>query len=146
MKHFYRFLILLLVVCLFSFFELSAEKETINTIYNVSGIMFSVGLGLIVSLNYSDIKNKNYLISIRKNIRDIRNIFISYFLIETMLFMFTGKELGFVFLSHIKYDVFFAFFAIYTIIYFTVNFLQIQKLNDDISDKKNEEENKNRSL
>lgn len=143
MKHLIRFFVLVLVLCALSFSSFSVEKETLNTFYNVSGIMFSVGLGLIVSLNYSDIKNKNYLISIRQNISEIRNIFILYFMTITVLFLFVGKGISVnIIFSEISYDVIFSVFSIYTIIYFVVNFLQIQKLNDDISDKKNREEDK----
>ncbi len=143
MKHLIRFFVLVLVLFALSFFSFSVEKETLNTFYNVSGIMFSVGLGLIVSLNYSDVKNKNYLTSIRQNISKIRNIFILYFAIITALFLFVGKDISInlCFLK-ISYDVIFSVFSIYTIIYFIVNFLQIQRLNDDISDKKNQEEEK----
>lgn len=143
MKHLIRFFVLVLVLYALSFSSFSVEKETLNTFYNVSGIMFSVGLGLIVSLNYSDIKNKNYLISIRQNISEIRNIFILYFMAITVLFLFIGKDIDVnIIFSKISYDVIFSVFSIYTIIYFVVNFLQIQKLNDDISDKKNREEGK----
>lgn len=143
MKHLIRFFALVLVLYALSFSSFSVEKETLNTFYNVSGIMFSVGLGLIVSLNYSDIKNKNYLISIRQNISEIRNIFILYFMTITVLFLFVGKGISVnIIFSEISYDVIFSVFSIYTIIYFVVNFLQIQKLNDDISDKKNREEDK----
>lgn len=143
MKHLIRFFVLVLVLYALSFSSFSVEKETLNTFYNVSGIMFSVGLGLIVSLNYSDIKNKNYLISIRQNISEIRNIFILYFMAITVLFLFVGKDISVnIIFSKISYDVIFSVFSIYTIIYFVVNFLQIQKLNDDISDKKNREEGK----
>lgn len=143
MKHLIRFFVLVLVLCALSFSSFSVEKETLSTFYNVSGIMFSVGLGLIVSLNYSDVKNKNYLTSIRQNISKIRNIFILYFMIITVLFLFIGKDISInLCFSKISYDVIFSVFSIYTIIYFIVNFLQIQRLNDDISDKKNQEEEK----
>lgn len=143
MKHLIRFFVLVLVLFALSFSSFSVEKETLSTFYNVSGIMFSVGLGLIVSLNYSDVKNKNYLTSIRKNISKIRNIFILYFMIITIMFLFVGKDISInIYFSEISYNVIFSVFSIYTIIYFIVNFLQIQKLNDDISDKKNQEEAK----
>lgn len=44
------------------------KEGLISTLYNVSGIMFSIGLGLIVSFNLSGIRNREYIKEIRKNI------------------------------------------------------------------------------
>ena len=54
------------------------KEGLISTLYNVSGIMFSIGLGLIVTFNLSGIRNREYIKEIRKNIANIRDIFISY--------------------------------------------------------------------
>ena len=37
------------------------KEGLISTLYNVSGIMFSIGLGLIVSFNLSGIRNREYI-------------------------------------------------------------------------------------
>ncbi len=39
------------------------KEGLISTLYNVSGIMFSIGLGLIVSFNLSGIRNREYNIT-----------------------------------------------------------------------------------
>ncbi|MBR4127827.1 MAG: hypothetical protein IKR09_09670 [Alphaproteobacteria bacterium] len=143
MRHLYRIIVLFLVFIILSFFNFCFEKEVLNTIYNVSGIMFSVGLGLIVGTTFSELKNTNYLKSVRQNLKYIRSVFIYYFLAETFLFLFVGNKFNTTIMHYnIKYDTFFAIFSIYTIIYFTFNFLQIQKLNEDITDKKNKEREK----
>lgn len=63
------------------------KEGLISTLYNVSGIMFSIGLGLIVSFNLSGIRNREYIKEIRKNIANIRDIFISYFIISTLIYI-----------------------------------------------------------
>lgn len=47
------------------------KEGLISTLYNVSGIMFSIGLGLIVSFNLSGIRNREYIKEIRKNIHSV---------------------------------------------------------------------------
>lgn len=64
------------------------KEGLISTLYNVSGIMFSIGLGLIVSFNLSGIRNREYIKEIRKNIANIRDIFISYFIISTLIYIY----------------------------------------------------------
>lgn len=51
------------------------KEGLISTLYNVSGIMFSIGLGLIVSFNLSGIRNREYSLSaqiVRSHIYEYR--------------------------------------------------------------------------
>ena len=86
MKHLIRFFLLILITGGFGYMLDTPLKEgLISTLYNVSGIMFSIGLGLIVTFNLSGIRNREYIKEIRKNIANIRNIFISYFATSTLI-------------------------------------------------------------
>lgn len=77
MKHLTRFFLLILITGGFSYMLDTPLKEgLISTLYNVSGIMFSIGLGLIVSFNLSGIRNREYIKEIRKNIANIRDILL----------------------------------------------------------------------
>lgn len=118
-----------------------------NTIYTVSGIMFSVGLGLIVTFNISGVKNKTYITQLRNNIDRVRNVFLKYFLLSTVCFILDyylrQRELNITPFNiknlHIElnWSMLFCLLMLYCIIYYIINFIAIQKLNNDIFDKTN---------
>ena len=151
MKTVIRLLVLILISVLISSFcaELQPDEFFNGTIFNVSGIMFSLGLGLIVTFNLSSVKNKKYIIDIRKNLNKVRNSFIFYFGITVICYVldkyFRDKCVLHIFIFNIKNSqiglncsVLFSAFMFYSIIYYIINFLNIQKLNDDIFDNTNE--------
>lgn len=118
-----------------------------NTIYTVSGIMFSVGLGLIVTFNISGVKNKTYITQLRNNIDRVRNAFLKYFLLSTVCFILDyylrKKELNITSLNiqnlqiELNWSMLFCLLMLYSIVYYIINFIEIQKLNNDIFDKTN---------
>lgn len=116
-----------------------------NTIYTVSGIIFSVGFGLIVTFNMSGVKNKKYLIQLRGVINQVRNSFLKYFFISTLSFIvdyyLRQKHINITVLKfydsciELNWSVLSGVLMIFSIVYYIVNFLEIQKLNNDILDK-----------
>lgn len=77
--------------------------------------------------------------------RDIRDIFISYFIISTLIYITYSyiEVIDFRYKSfYIKLDgsVFACALLLFSIVYFTINFLSIQKLNDEIFDRITEEQ------
>lgn len=143
---------ILLIISLFilvsSFCSIKLDDFFINTIYTVSGIMFSVGLGLIVTFNIGGIKNKKYIMQIRKSIDNVRNSFLKYFIISTLCFILDyylrKKEFNITALSignlqiELNWSILFCLLMLYSIVYYVANFIEIQKLNNDIFDKTNE--------
>lgn len=120
----------------------------LSTLYTVCGIMFSIGLGLIVTFNMNGVKNKNYINKIRKNLTSVRDSFLIYFVISTTCLVL-GQYLNDV---DVKFEVkgtaitispvmLFFSLIIYSIIFFIINFLEVQKLSQDIFDKINQETN-----
>jgi len=119
-----------------------------NTFYTVSGIMFSIGIGLVVTFNLQGIKNKSYIKDIRKNLNNVRNSYIIYFSLTTICFVIdnylrTEKiDTAIKILDKLSLPfnapLFFFLLILYSIAYFIVNFLELQKLNNDIFDKMNE--------
>lgn len=120
-----------------------------NTIYTVSGIMFSIGIGLVVTFNLQGIKNKTYIQKIRQNLKKVRSTYIVHFCLSTIYFILDkyirdikqsiiSIQLTNTFEIHFNIAVFLGLLMFYSIIYFIINFLSIQKLNDDIFDKVNE--------
>lgn len=124
-----------------------------NTIYTVSSIMFSIGLGLIVTFNLQGVKNKTYIKKIRQNLKNVRNKYILYFSISTICLIIDkyfrdmdntivkesiiSLNLTDTFKLSFNIAIFLSLLTFYSIIYFIVNFLTIQKLNEDIFDKLN---------
>lgn len=119
-----------------------------NTIFTVVGIMFSIGIGLVVTFNLHGIKNKDYIRILRKNLNEVRNTFIKYFTISTSVFILDKytRDKDFTFVHELGEKVtlsfnisfFFLLVMLYSIIYYIVNFLSLQKLNDEIFDELNQ--------
>lgn len=56
----------------------------LNVLYTVSGILFSVGLGLIITLVPNGIRNPIYINEIRQTVNEVRNRFFVEFAIVTL--------------------------------------------------------------
>lgn len=118
--------------------KIIVNNDVMMTLYTVSGIMFSIGLGLVVSFNLSEVKNPNYLRKIRINIKKVRDSFICSFICLTIFFVIIQclDEFNLFFLFF-NSRIFVAMTLLHSIVYYIYNFLSIQKLNDDILDKIN---------
>ncbi|MDY3344327.1 hypothetical protein PG593_04435 [Riemerella anatipestifer] len=119
-----------------------------STLYTIVGIMFSIALGLLVTFNLQGITNKSLIIKLRENIRSVRVSYIKYFSISTFFYIlekllkdndksnwciatFKGIRL------ETNFSVFTMLFMIYSIVYFIINFIAMQNLNDDLYDEIN---------
>ncbi|GAB7141312.1 hypothetical protein RsTz2092_12840 [Deferribacterales bacterium RsTz2092] len=134
------FFVIAVTVLFGSLLNITFSEGFISTIYNVSGIVFSIGLGLIVSFSIDGVKERDHIITIRKNIRNVRSAFIKYFVMATFVYLFYShipnqaiqiKNIT------IKFDSSWlaVIFILFSILYFIRNFIDIQKLKDDIFDK-----------
>lgn len=147
MKQFNRIFLILILIVLSSFIRYSPKEYLMSTVYSVSGIMFSVGIGLIVTFNMNGIKNKKFISDVRLNISAVRSSFIIYFSLSTFAYILNSILVDNKIQNHTveifnrKFDVYFSLpiciVMIYSIIFFIVNFYQIQKLNEDIYDEIN---------
>lgn len=127
------------------------NREVLSTLYNVSGILFSVGMGLIIGFNYGGIKNEDYVKNIRFHLNKIRNNFIKLFIILTISYLInviipaettikiplTGIKIPYDIDLFIFFQYFTATYLIYSFMYFIFTFIEVQKLKDDISDAVN---------
>lgn len=139
MKIFFIFLVSCVAAALLAYFEIYVETNIISTLFNTIGIVFSIGMGLIVTFSINGIENEDYILSIRKNIKKIRQRFITPFSICTILFIckdniFQKITCGDVNFSNIALNFILSFF-IFSIFYFIVNFIRLQNLNNDIFDR-----------
>lgn len=122
----------------------STNIEFINTIYTISGIMFSIGMGVVCTMNPDSIKNKDSYHRIINNIIEIRNNFLFWFGLVSIFYIalqvISKKQYKFYIFSHfITFDLYFFCIAlnILSTIYYVVNFIGIQKLTFDIYNKIN---------
>lgn len=143
----------ILIVTIISFIlsnivSIHLDAFFMNTFYTISGIMFSIGIGLVVTFNIQGIKNKSYIIDIRRNLDTVRNSYIIYFTISTISFIFdnylriekvnTTINISDKLSLPFNASMFFFLLILFSISYFVINFLALQKLNNDIFDKMNE--------
>ena len=127
-----------------SLFDFEISHQIISSLYNVLGIIFSIGMGLLITFRLDGVKNVSYIEDIRNNVRYIRNCFIVYFSISTLCYMFYQKIPFYSYKSYFNTTTianqFTTYFIAFSMIYFVVNFLAIQKLNEDIFDRINREQ------
>ncbi len=134
--------LVLSIICA-SFFENDPKESFLNTVYTISGIMFSIGMGVLCTLNPDKIKNDVYYRAIKENVISVRNSYITYFSLISAFYLifqlypvlrldlFTIKDI--VITMKISYVA--ILLNILGILYFIANFIEIQRLGFEISDK-----------
>lgn len=124
----------------FFFPDFNPGEGAVSTLYTVSGIMFSIGMSLLVTSSAAGVKNPRIRKGIRNELRKVRNHFIECFVLisvlyillcssadkHSVLFIYENLSLRF---SHLL-----VFTIAYSIVYFVWNFLAIQRLNYQIED------------
>ncbi len=138
--------VILLSIGVSTFSPIGVGESFLNTIYTVAGIMFSIGMGVICTFNPDRIKNNSYLSEIRRNISTIRSSYIHYFTISSTSFLasqiFPNLRQPWLIRDYqIVFDLPTTVLVINLlgIIYYISNFLAIQKLNFQITDRINSE-------
>lgn len=147
MKILIQFLIAV-VLCMFysSLFQRPSEG-TVNTLYSVSAILFSVGIGLVVTVVPNGIKNKGYLRRIKGNLNRVRNCFFIEFLVVTGVHLLCtvrdapNIHLFDLFGYHFMFDpiAFELMLLCLSLVYYYLNFIDIQRLNNDIFEATNKD-------
>lgn len=116
------------------------NQAIVPTIYTLSGIMFSIGMGIVCTFNPSQIKNEQVFQRIKKNITNVRNSFLMYFMLSTVTFL-ASQMLVRIYITIMDFTLIFDYkilallFSIVSLIYFIGNFLTIQKLIFDIAER-----------
>lgn len=134
------------IITSFFFPDFNPGNETMSTLYTVSGIMFSIGMSLIVTSSAAGVKNTRIRNGIRKEIHIVRNHFIECFVIISILYIFLcsaiDKHSTLLIYENFswKYSHLLIFTIAYSIVYFVWNFLAIQRLNYQIEDALDKDE------
>lgn len=81
MKIFWSSILAIILAGMISYFvpAFTVSNTTLNTLFTVAGIMFSIGMSLSVTSNTSGIKNRTIRNRIRRNMKKVRNYFIYQF-------------------------------------------------------------------
>ena len=132
------YIVSLLATCLLSYlFPSFAMKENVaTTLYTITGIMFSIGLSLTVISSTSNIKNDKIKRRIRHRIKQVRDNFIWAFFVASVIFIFyITKPVS---LPFVNGGWLILFIQLASIVFFIVNFIMIQRFNEEIEDTTNQ--------
>lgn len=120
------------------------DKEVIGTLFTVVGVIFSVGMSLIISVSSTGVKNKDARVIFRSQLSQIRTRFIIVFVLLSLFFILLPKDgkTELIDLWKIKDVVFRLSFNIFqvcslllSILYYIVNFYSIQSSLYDLQDR-----------
>lgn len=142
MKIFWSSILAIILAGAISYFVpvFTVNNTTLNTLYTVAGIMFSIGMSLSVTSNTSGVRNKTIRNRIRKNMKQVRNFFIYHFLLTSLFYIiYLYKETINIKAFTYKINVLALVLIIMSIIYYIVNFIAIQRLNEQIEEAINEQ-------
>ncbi len=120
-----------------SFFPNNDWEGKIATLYTVAGIMFSIGMSIIVTSSFVKIKHKKIRQNIKAAYNSVRNSYILAFLLVSFLYMFQSSDLKpfhiykFIFFN---YTTFLGIVLSFSILFFIINFIDLQKLNNQIDE------------
>ena len=143
-KHLTNILLALFLSIIFaSVFEWKTiDANFMNTVYTISGIMFSIGMGILCTLNPDKIKNRLIYKKIKQNILFVRNNYMYYFAVVSFSYLIYQlfPDMKYYFLlknNKIIIDTGYITISlnILSILYFIANFIEIQRLNFDISER-----------
>lgn len=144
-----KLLILSIILTIFIIYSsIPITANIIPILYNIIGIVFSIGMGLIITFSMSGIENKNYILKIRRNIKHIRNNFITLFSICTiLLIVFSNIKFYYIYNINIRQSmlIFTTIFFLLSIVYFILNFIKLQELNEEIFDRVLKEKTSNKN-
>lgn len=109
-------------------------ERVIDTLYTVAGVIFSVGMSITISSKTDMVSNPVMKKSIRKSYIRVRDSFMYYFGVDTLLFITSvGVSIPIIpksFFSNLS-----ALFLIISISYYIYNFIRLQSLGEQIEDQ-----------
>lgn len=143
-------------LCVFlSCVPIKIPKDALNVLYGIVGVLFSVGMSLIIAFTAKDIVNSELKKILRKSMHQVRNNFLWIFFISTLfyvVFSIVGENSQFSihFFKTESYELTVTFsvsvavlgILIYSTIALVSNYMDIQGFYEDIEDRIQNETNK----
>ncbi len=148
-----RKIIIAAVTCiLFALVPIQPAEMTLNILYGIIGVLFSVGMSLIIAFNGSNIVNIDLKEQLRENIHKVRNNFLFVFFLGSLYYIGFSllkdewKQTYIVINENMHICCTWAMsvlsILVYSIIALISNYIQIQQLYEDIEDRIHQEKNK----
>lgn len=139
------------VICIFiALVPIQPTDITLNILYGIIGVLFSVGMSLIIAFNGSNIVNPNLKTQLRDNMHNVRKNFLFVFFMCSLFYIgFSVLKPDWQKVEIINNEVMHIYctwamsvlsMQIYSIIALTSNYIQIQQFYEDIEDKICEEQ------
>lgn len=123
--------------------KIIVNSDIVNAIYTICGIMFSIGMSLIITMNLSEIKNKRFKIAIRTRLKEIRNNLLMCFAIASasyiLLSLISGKIIRLSNHFYFNFSLLETLILCYSIVYSILIFISIEDLSHQIQDAIDEE-------
>lgn len=139
------------VICLLmSLIPIQPTDTTLNILYGIIGVLFSVGMSLIIAFNGSNIVNSELKAQLRDNMHKVRNNFLFVFFICSVFYIgFSLLKPEWQKVDIVKNDDMYIYCSwpvsvllmlIYSIIALISNYVHIQQFYEDIEDKIHDEQ------
>ncbi len=153
MKWLIRCILIIISSLIFFLLKIQISETVLSALYTVSGVLFPIALSQIMSFSFSNIYSKTVVTKYRKQLSNLRKTFIVLFSIETFLFVITigiqnvdskintakeisskSKSINTLIINSFDIKYIAISFIIFCIVYFSLNFIQLAKLKDEIED------------
>ena len=138
------------VCLLFALAPIHPSETTLNILYGIIGVLFSVGMSLIIAFNGSNIVNSELKKELRDNMHKVRNNFLFIFFICSLFYVGFSllkkewKQIDIFKNENIHIYCTWAMsvlsILVYSIIALINNYIQIQQLYEDIEDRIHQEQ------
>lgn len=139
------------VICLLmSLVPIQPTDTTLNILYGIIGVLFSVDMSLIIAFNGSNIVNPDLKAQLRENMHCVRNNFLFVFFICSVFYVGFSllkedwKQTDIVKNEDIHIYCTWAMSVLSMLIYSTIalisNYVQIQQFYEDVEDKIHDEQ------
>lgn len=135
MKWFYRTSLIVFISIIVASCKIIFDDNYFDVIYTVLGIMFSVGMGQILSFSFSDITNIDFVQHQRTQLQKILIVFVILFAIVTLIYIFHNKNYVCKYKNFIvSLNSIYGTFFIFCMVYFIQNFFSMFDLKNEIED------------
>lgn len=122
-----------IAVGLAMFTEITVPEPVLTTLYTVAGVIFSVGMSIAITPKTEQVLNDKIRKNIRHAFQKVRDSFLLLFGIDTTAFIVAEvlKETNITAAVSLAYTI----FVLMSIAYFTFNFIELQRLGNDIEEQ-----------
>lgn len=144
-----QILLFLMISFVFSFIPITISNETLNILFGLLGVLFSVGMSLIIVFNLRQVLNKKIRKKLREEIHLVRSNYFILFFLSTIVFTIQTllkNDISVVNICNLTIEISLRFGVLFSLLYsifeLSRNFISIHNLYEELEDKI-DEENKN---